>query len=144
MNLETRNCDISENLSSGEDVDGNDGRNNSSNKFQGETQVKSANRHVYTAKSGKKWKSVPPPSSHTGGANIFTKKVGPKVRPYSRVQFLLQEILRFNTTKQKYLLHTRPGWERRGIALARRARIHLTENTREVFKLYIVCFPTYS
>ena len=99
MNLETRNCDISENLSSGEDVDGNDGRNNSSNKFQGETQVKSANRHVYTAKSGKKWKSVPPPSSHTRGANIFTKKVGPKVRPYSRVQFLLQEILRFNTTK---------------------------------------------
>ena len=95
MNLETRNCDISENLSSGEDVDGNDARNNSSNKFHGETQVKSANRHVYTAKSGKKWKSVPPPSSHTRGANIFTKKV----RPYSRVQFLLQEILRFNTTK---------------------------------------------
>lgn len=48
VRLETRNCDISQNVSSGEDVDGNDSRNTSSNEFEGETPVKSANGHVYT------------------------------------------------------------------------------------------------
>ena len=49
VSLETRNCDISQNVSSGEDVDGNDSRNTSSNEFEGETPVKLANGHVYTA-----------------------------------------------------------------------------------------------
>ena len=48
VSLETRSCDISQNVSSGEDVDGNDSRNTSSNEFEGETPVKSANGHVYT------------------------------------------------------------------------------------------------
>ena len=48
VSLETRNCDISQNVSSGEDVDGNGSRNTSSNEFEGETPVKSANGLVYT------------------------------------------------------------------------------------------------
>ena len=84
--METRNCNISKNVLSGEDVDDNENRNTSSNEFEGETPVKSANGHVYTAKSGKKWNSVPPPSSRTRGANIFSKKVGPKVTVQTEIE----------------------------------------------------------
>ena len=86
VDLETRNCNVSENVSSGEDVDDNDSRSTFFNKFVGETPVKLANGPVYTAKSGKKLNSVPPPSFHTRGADIFSKKVGPKVTDQTQIE----------------------------------------------------------
>ena len=86
VDLERMNCNVSENVSSGEDVDDNGSRSTFFNKFEGETPVKLANRPVYTAKSGKKLNSVPRPSSHTQGADIFSKKVGPKVTEQTQIE----------------------------------------------------------
>ena len=46
----------------------------------------SIGENIYTAKSGKRWSPQPPPNSRTRGANIFSKKPGPKVAVQSEVE----------------------------------------------------------
>ena len=96
-------------MSTGEDTNGNDSRNTSNNKFEGENLVKSANGHVHTTKSGKNWNSLPSPFFRTRGANIFSKKVGPKATVGTEIEvfelFFLETI--YTTTLQYTNKHSR-------------------------------------